>query len=92
MHDLQSQFVPNSPSQFGKPITARSHKCTYCLLLLLLRPVLSKCRQILVKNYLLGNFQTGPEAHPASYSVRTGVLPGVGWGVGGRGVKLLTSI
>jgi hypothetical protein len=72
MLDLHSQFVPYNPSQFGRTITARDHKCTYCLLPLLLRPVLTVSTTFST-NSLLGNFQTGPKVHPASYSVRTGV-------------------
>jgi len=52
-------------------------------------PCFNKVSTNFSKNSLLGNFQTGPEAHPASYSVLTGVLPGE---ESGRGVKLLTSI
>jgi len=52
-------------------------------------PCFNKVSTNFSENSLLGNFQTGPGAHPAPCSVRTGVLPG---GESGRGVKLLTSI
>ena len=75
MLDLQSQFVPNSPSQFGRPITARDHKCIFCLLLLLLlllRPVLTKCRQILVK--ILSSETSRPAPRPTQPPIQC--LPG----------------